>query len=60
LGQDLLGSSAPTHHKQNLEHQLRRQTTTLAWQMAEWAMLSIQTSFPRIKNQFIYEEQREQ
>ncbi len=34
LGQDLLGSSASTLHKQNLEHQLKRQTT-LAWQIAE-------------------------
>jgi hypothetical protein len=33
-GQDLLGSSAPTCHKQNLEHQLRRQTTS-ARQTAE-------------------------
>ncbi len=54
-GQDLLGSSAPTCHKQNLEHQLRQQTTS-ARQMAEWGMLSIQTSFPRIKDQFIYKE----
>jgi hypothetical protein len=49
LGQDLLDSSAPTRHEQNLEHQLRRQTTS-AWQMAEWGMLLIQTSFPRIKD----------
>jgi hypothetical protein len=59
LGQDLLGSSAPTCHKQNLEHQLRQQTTS-AWQTAEWGMLSIQTSFPIIKDQFIYKEQGEQ
>ncbi len=58
LGQDLLGSSAPTRHQQNLEHQLREQTT-LARQTAEWGMLSIQTYFPRIKDQFIYEEQGE-
>jgi hypothetical protein len=48
-GQDLLGSSAPTRHEQNLEHQLRLQTTS-AWQTAEWGMLLIQTSFPRIKD----------
>ncbi len=59
LGQDLLGSAAPTHHEQNLEQQLRRQTTS-ARQMAEWGMLSIQMSFPRIKELFIYEEQGEQ
>jgi hypothetical protein len=58
LGQDLLGSSAPTHHKQNLEHQFRQQTTS-AWQTAEWGMLSIQTSFPQINNQFIYKERGE-
>jgi hypothetical protein len=33
LGQDLLGSLAPTRCERNLEHQLRRQTT-LAQQMA--------------------------
>jgi hypothetical protein len=49
LGQDLLGSSAPTRHEHNLEHQLRRQTTS-ARQTAEWGMLSLQTSFPRIKD----------
>jgi hypothetical protein len=59
LGQDLSGSSAPSCHKQNLEHQLRRQTTS-AWQMAEWGMLLLQMSFPRIKDQFMYEEQGEQ
>ncbi len=58
-GQDLLGSLAPTRHEQNLEHQLRRQTTS-ARQTAKWGMLSIQLSFPRIKDQFIYEEQGEQ
>jgi hypothetical protein len=58
LAQDLLGSSAPTHHEQNLEHQLRRQTTS-ARQTAVWGMLSLQTSFPRIKHRFIYEEQGE-
>jgi hypothetical protein len=47
--QDLLVSSAPTCHEQNLEHQLRRQTTS-ARQTAEWGMLSLQTSFPRIKD----------
>ncbi len=55
-GQDLLGSSAPTRHEQNLEHQLKRQTTS-ARQTAEWGMLTIQASFPRVKDRFIYEEQ---
>ena len=57
-GQDILGSSAPTRHEQNREHQLRRQTTS-ARQTAEWGMLSIQASFPRIKDRFIYEERGE-
>jgi hypothetical protein len=57
-GQDLLGSSAPTRNEQNLEHQLRRQTTS-ARQTAEWGMLSLQTSFPRIKDRFTYEERGE-
>jgi hypothetical protein len=34
LGQNLLGSSAPTHPKQNYEHQLKRQTM-VAQQTAE-------------------------
>jgi hypothetical protein len=58
-GQDLVGSSAPTRHEQNLEHQLRRQTKS-SQQAAEWGMLSIQTSFQRTKDQFIYKEQGEQ
>jgi hypothetical protein len=57
-GQDILGSSAPTRHEQNREHQLRRQTTS-ARQTAEWGMLSIQASFPRLKDRFIYEERGE-
>ncbi len=58
LSQDLLGSSAPTCCKQNLEHQLRWQTT-LARQTAEWGMLTIQASFLRVKDWFIYKEQGE-
>jgi len=57
-GQDLLGSSAPTRHEQSREHQLRRQTTS-ARQTAEWGMLTIQASFPRVKDRFIYEERGE-
>lgn len=57
-GQDILGSSAPTRQEQNREHQLRRQTTS-ARQTAEWGMLSIQASFPRVKDRFIYEERGE-
>ncbi len=58
-GQDLLGSSAPTRHEQNLEHQLRRQATS-ARQTAEWGMLTMQASYPQIKDRFIYEERGEQ
>jgi hypothetical protein len=57
-GQDILGSLAPTRHEQNIEHQLRRQTTS-ARQTAEWGMLSIQASFPRVKDRFVYEERGE-
>jgi hypothetical protein len=57
-GQDILGSSAPTRQEQNREHQLRRQTTS-ARQTAEWGMLSIQASFPRVKDRFICEERGE-
>jgi hypothetical protein len=57
-GQDLLGSSAPTQREQNLKHQLRRQATS-ARQTAEWGMLTIQASFPRVKDRFIYEEHGE-
>lgn len=57
-GQDLLGSSAPTRREQSREHQLRRQTTS-ARQTAEWGMLTIQASFPRVKDRFIYEERGE-
>ena len=48
-GQDLLGSSAPTRREQDLEHQLRRQATS-ARQTAKWGMLTIQNSFPRVKD----------
>jgi hypothetical protein len=58
LGQDLLGSLAPTRREQQIEHQLRWQTTS-ARQTAEWGMLSIQ-AFPQVKDQFIYEEHGEQ
>jgi hypothetical protein len=35
------------------------QQTTSVWQTAEWGMLSIQASFPRVKDLFIYEERGE-
>lgn len=57
-GQDLLNTSAPTRREQRIELQLRRQTTS-ARQTAEWGMLSIQSSFPRVKDRFIYEERGE-
>jgi hypothetical protein len=58
LGQDLLGLSALTRREQQIEHQLRRQTMS-ARQTAEWGMLSIQASFPRVKDRFIFEERGE-
>jgi hypothetical protein len=49
IGQDLLGSSAPTHCQQIYENQLRRQAM-LVQQTAEWGMLSEKASFPRLKD----------
>jgi hypothetical protein len=31
----------------------------LAWQTAEWGMLPMQTSFPRLKDRFVYKERGE-
>jgi hypothetical protein len=46
--QDHLGSKAPTRKGRKLDLQQKRQAT-LARQSAEWGMLAMQTSFPRIK-----------
>ena len=58
LGQDLLGSLAPTQREQQINHQLRWQTTS-ARQTVEWGMLGKEASFPQVKDRFIYEERGE-
>jgi hypothetical protein len=59
LCQDHLGSKAPTRWERKLDLQKKIQAT-LAWQMAEWGMLTKQASFPRMKDKFVYEERGEQ
>jgi hypothetical protein len=56
--QDHLGSKAPTHRERKLDLHKKRQATS-AWQTAEWGMLVMQTSFPRIKDRFVYKERGE-
>ena len=56
--QDLLGSSAPTRRERILDLQKKREATS-ARQTAEWGMLALQASFPRLKDRFVYEERGE-
>ena len=56
--QDHLGSSAPTRELRKLDLQKKREATS-ARQTAEWGMRMIQTSFPRLKDRFVYEERGE-
>ena len=56
--QDLLGSNAPTRQERLLDLQKKRQATS-ARQTAEWGMLTLQASFPRLKDRFVYEERGE-
>jgi hypothetical protein len=56
--QDLLGSSAPTRRERILDLQKKREATS-ARQTAEWGMLTLQASFPRLKDRFVYEERGE-
>jgi hypothetical protein len=54
--QDLLESSAPTQAERKMEFQKKREGT-LARQTAEWGMLTMQTSFPRVQDdRFVYKE----
>jgi hypothetical protein len=53
--QDCLGSKEPTHRERKIDLQKKRQAT-LARQMAEWGMLTMQASFPRVKDRFAYKE----
>jgi hypothetical protein len=56
--QDLLRSSAPTQAERKMELQKRREATS-ARQTAEWGMLKMQVSFPRVRDQFVYKEHGE-
>jgi len=57
LCQDHLGSSAPTRELRKLDLQKKREATS-ARQTAEWGMrmILILTSFPQLKDHFVYEE----
>ncbi len=54
----MLGSSAPTRAERMMELRKKREAT-LTRQTAEWGMLTMQTSFPRIRDRFVYEERGE-
>jgi len=56
--QDVLVSSALTHEEQRLEIMQKRQATSMR-QAAEWGMRGIQSSFPHLKDTFVYEETSE-
>jgi hypothetical protein len=56
--QDLLGSNAPTREFRKLDLCKKRQAT-LARQTAEWGMWMFQTSFPWVKDRFVYKERGE-
>jgi hypothetical protein len=55
LCQDLLGSGAPTCELGKLDLCKKREAT-LARQIAEWGMQMFQTSFPWVKDRFVYKE----
>ncbi len=52
-------SKAPTRRERKLDLQKKRQATS-ARQMAEWGMLTMQASFPTVKDRFVYKERGEQ
>jgi hypothetical protein len=58
LCQDHLGSKAPMHWEKKLDLQKKRQATS-ARQTADWGMLTMQASFPRVKDRFVYKEKGE-
>ena len=53
--QDYLVSTMPTREEQRLDLQRKRQATSMR-QAAEWGMRAIQSSFPRLKDTFVYED----
>jgi hypothetical protein len=57
--QDHLSSNAPMRWERKLDLKKRRQATS-ARQTTEWGMLTMQASFPRVKDRFVYEERGKQ
>ena len=53
--QDYLVSTMPTRQEQRLDLQRKRQATSMR-QAAEWGMRAIQSSFPCLKDTFVYED----
>jgi hypothetical protein len=53
--QDYFVSSAPTHQEQRLDIE-QKQQATLMRQAAEWGMRSFHSSFPCLKDTFVYKE----
>jgi len=53
--QDYLVSTVPTCEEQRLDLQPKRQATPMR-QAVEWGMCAIQSSFPRLKDTFVYED----
>jgi len=56
--QDYLISTMSTRQEQRLDLQLKRQATSMR-QAAEWGMRTMQSSFPRLKDTFVYEDTSE-
>ncbi len=59
LCQDPLGSDAPTSDFRKLDLWKKREAT-LARQISEWGIWMFETSFPRVKDRFVYKERGEQ
>ena len=53
--QDYLMSTMPTRHEQRVDIQRKRQATSMR-QATEWEMRAIQSSFPHLKDTFVYED----
>ena len=54
--QDYLVYTMPTRLEQRLDNIQRKGQATSMRQAAEWGMRAIQSSFPRLKDTFVYEE----
>ena len=52
---DYLVSTMPTRQEQRFDLQRKQQATSMR-QAAEWGMRAIQSSFPRLKDTFVYED----